>query len=392
MSEPAVEVLFCELCGTSVPAGDLAAGAAVRHQDKLVGGCCLPNLRAMLTGGGQNPAAGPGGAATPAGAAAGPGGGAGPGPTLTQPAAGGPGATAAPVRGGGEGRLMTVAVLILAAIAAATVFLDQKLTGADKALRTGQEQLLLAQRADSEVLQAVGVAMDSVGRRVDLDAISTRLSDRLAARDQSDAEIRQAIAALQQELATMRQELRLVAVQAGEVRPAIEGSREQFERRLREVQAAVAALGSKVAAEPAPAPPAAEPPPPPGLAPALAEHVKKLTAADAAIRFEAVDELLRAKDAAVLPFLLPATRDADAYVRRLCVDGLRDWKRPEVVEALLLALTDNDENVRDTAWVSLKEVTGQRFPFETTGSKDVRARAIQKWQDWWDKSKATFGA
>jgi hypothetical protein len=168
--------------------------------------------------------------------------------------------------------------------------------------------------------------------------------------------------------------------------------REQLEQRLRDLQAAVATAATAKPPEVAPVASGPVVEPPPGLAAPLAAQVQKLSAADPAIRFEAVDELLRSKDALVLPFLLPVTKDADAYVRRLCVDGLRDWKRPEVVDALLVALGDLDENVRDTAWVSLKEVTGQRFPFETTASREARARAILKWQEWWDKSRATFGA
>ena len=119
--------------------------------------------------------------------------------------------------------------------------------------------------------------------------------------------------------------------------------------------------------------------------------MKKLSATDPAVRFEAVDELLRSKNALVLPPLLPLARDPDSFVRRLTVEGLRDFKRPEVVEALLVALVDSDDNVRDTAWRSLKEVTGQKFPFETNATKDARARAVQRWQEWWEKNKATFG-
>ena len=43
-----VEVSFCDLCGTSVPAGDLATGAAVQQRGKTIGACCLPGLRGDL--------------------------------------------------------------------------------------------------------------------------------------------------------------------------------------------------------------------------------------------------------------------------------------------------------------------------------------------------------
>jgi HEAT repeat protein len=122
------------------------------------------------------------------------------------------------------------------------------------------------------------------------------------------------------------------------------------------------------------------------------EQVKKLAAGEPATRFEGVDELLRSKDALVLPHLLPMVKDADAFVRRLTVEGIGQWKRAEVVDALLLALADSDEYVRETAWRSLKDVTGQKIAFEATGTKDVRARGVQRWQEWWDKNKPTFGS
>jgi hypothetical protein len=129
-----------------------------------------------------------------------------------------------------------------------------------------------------------------------------------------------------------------------------------------------------------------------GLAPHLAEQVENLQQKDPAIRFEAVDELLRSKDNAIVPFLLPMANDPDAFVRRLTVEGLRDFRVPEVVDVLLVGLGDSDENVRDTAWRSLREVTGQRLPFEATASKDARARAQQKWQEWWEANRRSFGS
>ena len=39
------EVFFCDLCNTSVPQQDLDTGAAARTHDKIVGACCLTELR-----------------------------------------------------------------------------------------------------------------------------------------------------------------------------------------------------------------------------------------------------------------------------------------------------------------------------------------------------------
>ena len=40
-----LEVFFCDLCNTSVPENDLGSGAAVRVKGKVIGGCCLVDIR-----------------------------------------------------------------------------------------------------------------------------------------------------------------------------------------------------------------------------------------------------------------------------------------------------------------------------------------------------------
>jgi hypothetical protein len=370
MQEDAVEVSFCDLCGTSIPVGDLGSSRALRYQGKTLGACCLPALRGAL-GVGPGPAAG----------LAGPG----------QAAAGAH-------RGNHDGRLIAVAVVLLAAIAAATIFLDQKLSTADGQWRASHEHILQAQRSDGDVLQGIGVAMDGAARRLDVEAVATRVTDLVAAQQQRADELQKKFDGLQVDLAAVRQELRATASQIIDYRPLFEDLRQRQQRLGDAVQAAVAAPAAAPVAAPAAAAPAAAvgeqgaPPAAAALSEALSAQVKKLQSADPAVRFEAADFLLRSKDAAVMPFLVPLSRDADAYVRRLAVDGLRAWKHADVVEALLAALADADENVRDTAWSSLKEVTGQKLPFETTATKEARARAIQRWREWWDKNKASFGS
>jgi HEAT repeat protein len=142
------------------------------------------------------------------------------------------------------------------------------------------------------------------------------------------------------------------------------------------------------AAEPAGSTPGTAPA---GVPAALQHQIARLQDEDPATRFEAVDELLRSRDMTMLEHLLPMAKDGDTFVRRLTVEGLRDFRAPEVVDALLVALADPEEIVRDTAWRSLKELTGQKLPFEATAARDVRARAQQKWQEWWDKNRGTFG-
>lgn len=363
MQEDAVEVSFCDLCGRSIPAGDLGGGKVQRVQGKTLGSCCLPALRGALVVGGAA-----GGGAVP--------------PSVT-------------TRSVGDGRLMAVAVVLLAAIAAATIFLDQKLTGIDGQWRQVLDEVRQAQRSDSDVLQSMGVAMDGAARRTDVDGLVARLTETLAGQGQRDEAAQQKLAGLQGELTALRQEFRAVSSQTIDYRPLFEDLRQRQQRLADGLQAAQSApVTPAPVATPAPSAgdTGGEVVPAVALPEALAAQVKKLKSTDPAVRFEAADELLRSKNPLVLPHLLPMASDADAFVRRLAVDGLRDWKHAEVVEALLAALADADENVRDSAWGSLKHVTGQKIAFETTASKDARARAIQRWRDWWEKNKAGFGS
>lgn len=376
MQDDVVEVTFCDLCGASVPVGDLDTGAAVRHAGKVIGVCCLMPLR------GSAPAA-EGAPEEPAAMA-----------EAAEPAA--PAAPSAP-RHAQDVRLLSVAVVLLAALAAATLFLDHRLTTAETAARSNHEQLAQAQRSDSDVLQAIGVAMDTAARRADVEGLATRFGEIAAAMQAADGELRKQLELVRHELNAVSQEQRAQAARIVDVRPQLE-ELQQRQQRLMEVVVAMrsaAPPGDASATPPAVVEPATPPQGggPPALPEQLANQVKNLRADDAAVRFEAVDELLRSKEPAVLPHLLPLARDPDSLVRRLTVEGLGSFKRPEAVEALLVAMTDGDDSVREAAWRSLKEVTGQKFPFESGAvSKDARARALARWQEWWDKNKATFGS
>jgi hypothetical protein len=361
MQQDELEVTFCDLCGASVPAADLTSGAAVKHQEKIVGACCLGALRPSAVA-----------------------------PMRVEAAAVSPAVPAKSPHG--EGRLLLVGVVVLVAIAAATIFLDQRITSADTAWREQQSQLALAQRSDSEVLQSLALAMDGAARRADVDALGERLVALEGAVRAGGEQARQGIDEVAREAASVRQEVRTASAATIDYRPLFDDLRDQ----LRRQGVAIAALRSMP--QPAPVEPVPAEPTPDrggpgsGLAPHLAEQVETLQQKDPAIRFEAVDELLRSKDNAIVPFLLPMANDPDAFVRRLTVEGLRDFRVPEVVDVLLVGLGDSDENVRDTAWRSLREVTGQRLPFEATASKDARARAQQKWQEWWEANRRSFGS
>jgi hypothetical protein len=376
MQQDQFEVLFCDLCGTSVPLADLERGVAVRHQAKTIGACCLSVLRQ-----GDSPLANPGLA----------------NPGLANP--GVPAASAVPARsGGGESRLLPVATFLLAAMAAVAIFLDQKIARLDGLVRTNQEQVVMAQRSDSEVLQGVGMAMDGVARKGDLDLVNERIAGLEGALQANVGQVGQQVESIRTALTSIQQETRVLVAAAVDYRPLFDELRSQLQRQatvladLRAMPVALAGPGEPAEAAGA-RPPVVEPADGPAVPEALAAHVKKLGDADAAVRFEAVDALISSKNLAVLPRLLPMARDSDSFVRRLTIEGLRDFKHPDAVEELLVALGDSDVSVAETAWNSLKKLTGQKIPFDAAApSKDARQRAQQRWQEWWEKNKATFGS
>ena len=165
----------------------------------------------------------------------------------------------------------------------------------------------------------------------------------------------------------------------------------ELRQHLQGQAATLAELLAKPAPRAAPEPVMEVPVEVPGMSPELAHQVRKLEDRDPAARFEAVDELLRSRDEAVLEHLLPMLKDKDLFVRRLTVEGLRDFRQTEVVEALLVSLADAEDIVRDTAWRSLKEITGQKIPFEASASKDARTRSQENWREWWKKNRESFG-
>ena len=354
MQQDPLEVEFCDLCGASVPAVDAASGAAIRHQGKTIGACCLGVLRGRGAGAGDR------------------------------------GAVA-----GRDGRFLTIGIVLLAAVAAATIFLESRISNADAANRASQAQLIEAQRSDSDVLQAVGMATDGMARRADHDGLRERLDTVLAEHGRLAEALEAQVTKLQQEQARIAAGLQNVAERTVDTRPLFDDLRGQLLQQGGTLADLLAAARARPAA--APEVPVAAPVQPPeaggeALSPELSAAVAKLASSEPAVRFEAVDALLRAKNAAVVERLLPLARDPDSFVRRLTVEGLRDWKTTAVVEVLLAGLEDADENVRETAWRSLKEVTGQKFPFETLATKDARSRAVQRWTEWWEKNKASFGS
>ena len=349
-----LDVPFCDLCNTSIPLQDLGTGAAIRHQGKTIGACCLAVLQKAPS--------------TSAPAAA---------PAVAQPRS-------------PEVRLLSLGITLLAAIAAATLFVDYRLHGLDERDARSFADIGDKLRSHADVLQKVSVDLDGVVRRTDFDGLGERFTAIDAACQRLGEQFRSVLDQQDKLVAAVAQKLHESELRRPDYAPLLGELRQQLQNQamlLAELKAQPRAPESA----PMPAAPEAQPVPA-GLNPALAHQVQKLKDEDPAARFVAVDELLHSKNPAVLEHLLPMAKDSDAFVRRLTVEGLKDFKQAAVVEVLLAALADPEQIVADTAWRSLKELTGQKLPFDAGATREARARAQQKWQEWWEKNRAGFGS
>lgn len=366
MEDHEVEVFFCDLCGASVPQADVVSEAAIVRHGKTIGLCCLPSLQRA-----------PDASSAPAAAAA---------------TAGGP-IAAVPVAPRLASAPPVLGVVLLGALVAGVVFLELRLADLEQALGDALREMSTRQQQDSEILSAVSIKLEGKSDGVAIDSLSSQ-TDRLRSQlEDLQAAMAKRQAVLDQELDGLRRAVRAADDRVVDYRPLFEDLRQ------RHVRATAVLEGLRDRGEPTPV--SLAPPAPPASAPAvipatgelppeLAASVAKLSAADPAARFEAVDVLIEGKDPRVLPHLLPLAKDEDAFVRRLTVEGLRGFRTVEVVDALIAALGDDDENVCDTAWRSLRDLTRQKLPFDPAANKRARASAAAKWQQWWVKARDGF--
>lgn len=364
MPQDPFEVLFCDLCSTSVPLADLERGAAVRHHGKTIGACCIGALR---------------GTATPT-------------PVAESVVAVASSSPAARAPDHADGRLLPIGIALLAAIAAATMYLDHRVGSAEDANRIALERMAEDDKLQNDALQKLTGDLDGVARKGDLD----RVGERQVAADGELQQVRELLRTTADQhgkaLATVQQALTEMRSGRVDYQPRLD----QISQQLQQQAVALAELRAMPRLQPVESVPDAAPKPAeaaaPGVPAELAHQIKRLQDPDPATRFEAVYELLQTKNVGLLPHLLPMAQDVDTFVRRLTVDGLRDFKQATVVDALVTALGDPEEIVRDAAWRSLKDLTGQKFPFEATAGKEVRQRAQARWQEWWEKNRASFAS
>jgi hypothetical protein len=341
-SEP--EVHFCNVCNQSIPETAVQCGNAVRVEGRIV------------------PVASAGGGAGPI----------------------------APARG-----ILVVAVLVVvAAVVAAALFVDARLGAVDRDLRADFAALGGPVARHTDMLAAIDRGVSAGLDSADLAPLRLALDD---ARELIRADVQELAAAsaargtrVDELLAAVRR-LDEVLVQQGARLALVQDEVRALSRELAELSARPVPEARPARSEPglAPPPPAAAAEPG-GLPPELAHHAARLADTDDGARFEAVDQLLQSKDARVYPLILPLAKDPDLFVRRLVLQGIAEHRAAASVEALINALADPEEVVRDTAHDGLRRLTGEDIAFDARAAADQRAAMQRRWKQWWDKNRDGF--
>lgn len=115
----------------------------------------------------------------------------------------------------------------------------------------------------------------------------------------------------------------------------------------------------------------------------VAENLAKLNNDSATVRAGAIEALGFLRAYRTEPQLIAALHDGAPEVRRQAAMALAWCGSRTAVEPLLAALSDDDWLTRQAAHVSLGNLTGMEFEFDSTGSAATRAEQIEAWQKWW---------
>ena len=115
----------------------------------------------------------------------------------------------------------------------------------------------------------------------------------------------------------------------------------------------------------------------------VAENVARLKADSPVLRAAGAEALgfLRAYSAEAA--LLDVLDDPAVEVRRQATMALAWCGGRPCVSPLLETLDDDDWSVRQAAHVSLTNLTGMEFPFNSTAGKSSRDAQAKRWRDWW---------
>ncbi len=166
-----------------------------------------------------------------------------------------------------------------------------------------------------------------------------------------------------------------------------------LESRANAIEVALTELKKELEKRAGPAEGAARPSPatPVGTPPWMG-LVQQLESANSGDRWVAVQGLGETRDPAVAEYILPRLKDVDIFVRMAAARVLGDLGSPKASGALIEALGDQDQTVREAAYLALCSVSKKALPFDPHADAVERAKRVKAWQDWWKKAQDESGA
>ncbi|GEM_PF-2613097 len=361
-----IELIFCRICGNSIPQKDLLEGLALDLEGKKICGPCGGKICASLPGSASRKSAVPG------------------------------------ERGG----LLFGLLIVFVTVLGVSFFLDRRQIEREKGLREAMSELVRGR-------EDLAVRIDGIER-------STSALGQTVRALQSDfpgvlGEIRDGVALIQgkiskgdgrkngtlRKLRELEEVVRDLAARHAAGESSMNGGFERLEERIATLSRSLdefrrvsrirgipsAEAGRRGASSGGGSGKEA---PLPDLPEKLLRLVDRLEDPDAAVRWTAVDEILKAGDERVVPYLLPSLKDKDVWVRRHVAKGLGALKSNAAVPALIDGLEDEESVVRDAAYQSLRELTGAKLPFDPEGTASRRKAYVAKWRAWF-KSRSKKG-
>lgn len=100
-------------------------------------------------------------------------------------------------------------------------------------------------------------------------------------------------------------------------------------------------------------------------------------------RWNAVEELGASGDPAAAEYVVPMLRDDELFVRMAAARVLGDLGNAAAISPLIDALDDQEPSVRESAVLSLRLLTERSFDFDPNGDVRDRTRAAKRWREWW---------
>ncbi|MFH0940092.1 MAG: HEAT repeat domain-containing protein [Planctomycetota bacterium] len=127
-----------------------------------------------------------------------------------------------------------------------------------------------------------------------------------------------------------------------------------------------------------------------GDARAVSYLIQALTDGVGAVRFAAATALGKLGDKSAIPALLALLEDSRFGAYGPVIESLANLKAYEAVPVFIRFLRDHDPRVRGLAANALMVITRQFIGFKAKGLEEERLAAIEQWEKWWEKNKATM--